>query len=519
MSKRNWCIVLIAIVMLVFLSGCSTSSSGTSDGKEKNELRVALSANPPTLDLHRTTASVSQQIAFHMFESLVTLDKDYKVVPMLAEKIEISPDEKTITFPLRKDVTFHNGKVLNADDVVASINRWRKFSSAGRSTLSKAMVSAKDEHTAVITLPQPSSAVLPALANTSQGCVIMPKEVIEEAGDNNVTQYVGTGPFQFAEWKQDQYIHLEKFANYKPLPGEPNGMAGKHEALVDDLYFIPVADAATRVAGIQSGEYDVADDIPYDNYDILKNDSNLVLTVAKPFCENIIIFNTKSEVFSNVKVRQAVNAALDLDAIMKAATGNPDFYEIDPGLMFKEQAWYVDIGKDKYNQKNLALAKKLLDEAGYNGQPVKLQVTRDYEYLYKSAVVVKDQLEKIGMKVDLEVYDWPTLLSKRKDEKAWDMSMTFLTIFVEPTQTLYLDSRFNWGGWYHNPEMDKLLDEIRATNDFDKAKKIFEQVQSLSLDDAPIAKLGNMHGLIAQRKYVKGFHFFKILSLTNVSVK
>ena len=334
MFGKKAVIALLSMTVMLFTAACSNSPSESGGGKAKNELKVALTAAPPTLDLHRTSAMVTQEVSWHIFETLVTLNSKYEVVPLLAEKIEVSADGKTLTFPLRKDVTFHNDKALTADDVVASLDRWRKYSTIGRSSLAKGTITAKDPQTVVITLPQASGTVLPALATGVQGAVIMPKEIIEEAGDGNVKQFIGTGPFQFVEWKQDQHIHLKKFANYKSLPGEPDGLAGKREALVDDLYFIPVSDTATRVAGLQSGEFDFAEEIPFDNYETLKGDPNLVASIAKPSRYLGLIFNTKSGLFANQKMRQAVNAGVDCDAIMKAVTGNQEFYELDPGLMF-----------------------------------------------------------------------------------------------------------------------------------------------------------------------------------------
>ena len=517
---KKWGIALLAVAMMLVTAACSNSSSTTAGGgKDKNDLKVALTAAPPTLDLHRTTAMLTQEVSWHIFENLVTLNSKYQVVPMLAEKIEISQDGKTFTFPLRKDITFHNGKAMTADDVVASLERWRKYSTIGRSSLAKGTIEAKDKNTVVITLPQASGTLLPALATGVQGAVIMPKEILDEAGDGNVKQFIGTGPFQFVEWKQDQYIHLKKFANYKALAGEPDGLAGKKEAKVDNIYFIPVSDTATRVAGIQSGEYDFAEEIPFDNYEALKNDPNLVVSVAKPSRYLGLIFNTKTGMFANAKLRQAVNTGIDLDAIMKAVTGNAMFYELDPGLAFKEQVWYVDSGKDKYNLKNPELAKKLLAEAGYNGETITILSTRDYDYMYKSAVVVKDQLEKLGMNVKVEVYDWPTLLSRRADDKAWNIFFTGFGIMTEPTQTLFLDSRNKWAGWYNNPKVDALLDEMRGSTNFDDAKKSFAQAQGLFWEDVPVIKIGNLHRLNAYRKNVKGVNFFMENSYWNVSVK
>ena len=463
MKRKNTLAALLIALVLLFTVGCGGSSSPSAPaagGKDKNDLKVALTATPPTIDMHKTTATVTQQVGWHIFEYLVTVDSKYQVVPSLAEKIEISPDGKTFTFPLRKGLKFHNGKDLTADDVVASLLRWRKYSTIGRAVVAPATITAKDKDTVVITLPKPSSALLPALAYPSQGAVIMPKEIIDEAGDGNVKKFIGTGPFEFVEWKQNQYIQVKKYAGYKSAPGATSGLSGKKEALVDNIFFYLVPDPATRVAGLQSGEYDAAEGLPTDSYETLKKDPNVDVQINKPSSYVSMIFNTKSGLFADVKKRQAVNAAIDSEMVMKAVAGTPEFYELNHGLVFKEQVWYVDSGKEKYNQKNPELAKKLLAEAGYKGEPVTIITSRDYDYMYKSAVVLKDTLEKIGMTVNLEVYDWPTVLSKRGNDKLWSIFVTGFLVTVEPSQTLYLDSRFKWAGWYNSPKMDALLGQV-----------------------------------------------------------
>ncbi|WP_371377540.1 ABC transporter substrate-binding protein [Sporomusa aerivorans] len=518
MIRCKWLLAVIAILALFVTTACSNSTPGTAK-KEKNELKVAISAAPPTLDMHKTTTQIAQKVGWHIFDTLVTLDENYKVVPMLAEKIEISPDGKTTTLALRKDIAFHNGKVMTAEDVLASLNRWRKYSALGKANLGKAEITAPDKATIVIKLPEASNAVLFSLAYPSQGASIMPKEVIDEAGDGNVKQFVGTGPFQFVEWKQDQYIHLKKFDGFKPRPEPASGLGGKREALVQDLYFIPVGDNATRVAGVQSGEYDLADEIPFDNYEMLKSSAGLKTGIAQDTTYLNLVFNKKNPLFANVKARQAVAAALDMDPIMKAVTGNPEFYTLDAGLVFPKDAWYVDNGKEKYNQKNPELAKKLLAESGYKGEPVVFLVTRDFDYMYKSSLVVKEQLEKIGVNVKLEVYDWATLNSKRSNQNGWDMFVTTSSGFREPTAILFLDSRLKWAGWYNNPQMDNLLDQIRGSANFEDARKIFGQAQALYWEDVPTVKLGNMNGLVVYRNYVKGYKYFMESPFWNVSVQ
>jgi peptide/nickel transport system substrate-binding protein len=512
---------LFILIITIFLTACSNSNQTAqqtdnkqgesgNNKKSKDSLQIAMSVAPPTLDYHLSTTQATQQVAGHIFETLVTMDKNYEVVPFLAKEYKVSADGKQLTFILRKGVKFHNGKEMTADDVIASLKRWSEKSSFGRAALSKmTSISKTDDLTVVLQFSEPSSVALSAIAYPIQAAAIMPQEVINEADEKKgIKDYIGTGPYKFTEWKADQYIKLTKFDDYQALESESTGLGGKRAALIKDLYFVPVTDAASRVAGLQSGKYDFADEIPIDNYEKLASDKNIVTEIAENRRYNSLMFNTSARIFSNVKMRQAVAAALNLEEVMLASSGNPKFFELNGGLMFPKQSIYVDTGVENYNQKNSEKAKQLLNEAGYKGEPVVILSTKDYEFIYKSSLVVKSQLEAAGMKVDLQIYDWPSLVSVRSDKNKWDMFFTFFLPYIDPTQTLYLDSRNKFPGWYNNPNMDQLLDKIRLEFDAEKRKNTFKEVQQLFWNDVPSIKLGNVHGLIGYSKDLNMPKFF-----------
>jgi peptide/nickel transport system substrate-binding protein len=531
---------ILMLISLVFgsLVACSSSETSSPEANKSNPsaeskdgsaskdktLKVALSVNLPTLDWQLSTITVTKQVGLEIYETLITYDKNYKYTPMLAESYNVSKDGLTTTFVLRKGVKFHNGKEMTADDVVASLKRWTEVSSVAKTTFNTVTsINAKDPYTVEIQSSKPSGVILSALSSPRQPAVIMPKEIVEKAGKQEIKDpkdYIGTGPFKFVEWKQDQYVHLSRFDDYKPLSTPTDGLGGKREALVKDLYFYFVTNAASRIAGLQSGDYDFAEDVPIDNYETLKNDSDISLYIGKPSRMNILFFNNKNGVFSNLKVREAVNTALDLDSIMTAAASKPEFFRIDPGLMFEEQKdWFVDTGKQNFNLKDPEKAKKLLQEAGYNGEKVTILASKEFDYLYKSALVIAEQLKGIGMNINVEVYDWPTLLERRKDPKLWDIFFTYTGMSAHPSEINFVDSRKKYPGWYANPKVDELLDKLVVTPDQAAAMDIFKQIQTLYLADVPTIKLGDMHSLAASRKNVKNFDYFYEIHFWNVSVE
>lgn len=537
MKKRGIGFAVLMLLLFAVLAACSADKTpapspsaagdtpaGTEPAKQepkKEVMKIALSVNPPSLDTHFTTATVTRQVGSHIYETLLTYDANYALVPMLAKEFKVSEDGLTTTIVLRSGIQFHNGKELKADDAIASINRWKGLSTVAKTTFNNVTaIHKKDDYTIEIVASQPSGVLLQALASPTQAASIMPQEIADAAGAQEVKEYVGTGPYQFVDWKQDQYVHLARFDGYQPRSEPASGFAGKKEALIKDLYFHFVTNAPSRIAGLQSGDYDFAEDIPIDNHDKLAQDPNLQMYIGKPSKMNLLFFNKKEGVFADLKMRQAVSAALDLDSIMLASAAKPEFYRIDPGLMFQEQKdWYSNAGADKINLKNAGEAKKRLAEAGYTNQPITILTSKEYDYLYKASLVIEQQLKGVGMNVKLEVYDWPTLLQKRKEAKAWDIFFTYANIYAHPTQITFVDSRKEYPGWYKNEQVDKLLDELAVSTDQKKSKELFHQVQQLYNDDVPTIKLGDMHALSAGRKNVKNFDYFYDVHFWNVSLE
>src|SRR5699024_8843955 len=152
-----------------------------------------------------------------IFEGLMALTSEYESVPMLAESVDQSEDGLTYTFNLRQGVLFHNEKEMKADDVVASMERWLEKNPSLDLLFGGSTWEEQDEYTVVLTLERAVTGVLDALAPTLQAPAIMPKEVIEDADETGVKEFIGTGPFKFVEWSQDQYIHLTKFDDYQSL--------------------------------------------------------------------------------------------------------------------------------------------------------------------------------------------------------------------------------------------------------------------------------------------------------------
>src|SRR6476646_4606562 len=202
---RKYGLLVLAVFVLIAGNALTTEAQ-----KKGGVLRVGNLGEPPSLDAHWTTASITETLTNHIYEGLYSLDRDNKPIPMLAESHTVSKDGLTYTFKLRQGVKFHNGKEMSSDDVVASLNRWGKQSIYGKALFAQvAEMRALDPYTVEMKLKEKSAIVLISLAVPNNFGAIYPKEIAEKfAPEVKVTEYVGTGPYKLVEWKPDPYIRM-----------------------------------------------------------------------------------------------------------------------------------------------------------------------------------------------------------------------------------------------------------------------------------------------------------------------
>lgn len=508
MAMSSWCSrrsarrTLLFSLSLVIALALSLPTPTHAQPKYGGTLRVAMIGEPPTIDVHQSTATIVVDIAFHMVEGLFALDSEFDITPVLADSYTVSDDGLLYTFHLRRGVPFHDGTEMTADDVVASMERWGRIAVAGKNLFSNVTrFEAVDRYTVELQLSKPSGTIMTDLVNPPQMPAIYPKSLIDEFGDMPITRIVGTGPYKLAEWMPDSHIKLVRFDDYAALPGEPNGYGGHKAAYVDEIYFYPVPDAATRIFGLEAGDYDVADWIPTDNYDILLAAPGVEPMIVKPKEWVVGAWNTEKGPFSDRNLRKAAQAALDMETIMLAAYGDPDFFRIDPGLMFQEQIWWNDEGAEYYNQNDLDRAREYLAASSYNGEEIRWLTTQEYDWMYGTSLAAVDQLRaKLGLNIRLDVVDWGTLLQRRKD---YDAFVTGMPAYPDPTHLPVLNC--GWVGFYCNPEHVDMMNQLLTTPDTEERKAIFRKVQANFYDDAAAIKFGDFFSLRGRRDYVKGF--------------
>lgn len=524
MKSKKVSLLLTLFIVVFALVGCSGKSNGDSEseGSEKagnkeykSEVNIAVTAQPPTLDPSMTVSQVALNIAGNVFETLYTLNANYEPVPMLAESVDISEDGKTYTFKLREGVKFHNGEEMTSEDVVASMNRWVVTSSRAKALLTNAKFEVQDPSTVVLTLENATSDVLIILATKAQFPAIMPAELVAAASAEGVDKYIGTGPFKFEEWKQDQYIHLVKNEDYKAVEAEASGLSGKKEAFVEDVYYHFVTDHSTRIAGIQTGQYDIAESIPLESYEQLSS-SDDVKVHSYDGGALTAFYNTNEGLLADVKIREAITTGLKMDEILLASFANEDLFTLNPGYMNLNQAqWATNAGEDIYNLGDVEKAKQLLKDAGYNGEEVTLLTTKDYAEMYTATLVIQEQLRQMGVNVKVENFDFPTFLERKNNHSKWDIFVASTGYQLTPPQLLAVTP--DWAGT-KDAKITELLTAIRSAESPEVAKEKWDELQGYLYEYLPSTVIGHYKSLIASTNQLEGFTVFEAPIIWNMKV-
>jgi peptide/nickel transport system substrate-binding protein len=472
------------------------------DPRSGGTFTFAVATTPPTFDWHISTAqSVQIYGGLYIWEGLFALDESLAPRPMLVESWDISDDNLLWTFNLRQGVPFHNGKEMTSEDVVASVERWRQVSPQAAKLERVREVVAVDEYTVQFVLDAPLAPLPYILADQAATPVIHPREVIEGAGPNELPEYIGTGPYRFGEWVPDRHIVLERFDDYASRDEEDwGGLAGRKNAYLDTIIFRNIPESEVRLAGLETGEFHAANPLPADYYDQLQ-----ALPDVEPFIIDFdsrpVLYFSMAGMMEDVRLRKAIRAALDMDEIMFAATGNEAFYDLNPDpLFYRFQQFWSGIGEEVYNQNDFELARQMAEEAGYGGEPIRFLASSTQFSHRQPAIMITEQLRDAGFNIELDLRDFATVTQVRQDPTVWEMTYT-RTRIPELTKIENVRDR-----GFDSPEFQKMLDTTFEETDTEALRVAFEEFkQEVMIDQVPWLVLGDMHGMGGVASHVRGF--------------
>ncbi|MBP2227876.1 peptide/nickel transport system substrate-binding protein [Azospirillum agricola] len=493
-----------ALLGTALIGSALTTTVGSALAQQpQSVVTVATIGEPPTLDPVGVTSDLVSIITQHVFETLYTFDAEWKIVPLLASaQPTVSADGKTYAFPLRGGVTFHDGSPMTAEDVVASLERWTRLSPRGKTTAPMIeSIKATDASTVTVTLKESFTPLLALLAMNNGAAAIVPKGQIDGAAP--LKQFIGTGPYKLLEHKPDQHIRLVRFDNYTSPQGPASGYGGARAPKIGEVRFVPVPNAATRVAGMLAGQYQFADSLPAEMLGRFKNSPSVKPVIVKPFGFPLMIMNSKTGVLANQTLRQSVLAALTPGDMMLAGFGDPAFFATEGSIYSPGTPFYDAASAKPYSDNNPKKAAELRKSAGYKGEPIRIMTSTQYDFLYKMSLVAQAQLQAAGYTVDLQVLDWATLLQKRGDEKAWDAFFTYHTFVPEPSLITVLNP--SYPGWWDTPEKREALAAFNREPDAAARKGKWVELQKLFYSEVPSIKVGDFYNLAAASDKLKNY--------------
>ena len=468
-------------------------------------LNIGLHIPLSTLDWQSTVSHPLPHVMGHVFEGLYGFGKDFNAAPELAESVEATPDGLMWTFKLRPGVLFHNGDTLDAGDVKASLERWKAVGPKGVGLAALTSIDTPDATTVVLNFSEPMGRFLLLMLGSDENkFVVMPKEIAEASTTpGQLTEVIGTGPYKFVEYEEDQYVKLAKFADYVARDDAPNYQAGKKVANVDEIIFWIVTESTTRIAGLESGEYDIITEVPDTEFQRLNASSDVDAIKNGPGVLMYMMFNHKKGPTSNLAMRKAIQSLIDPIEIASVAVSDPAFALTNTSIYAPESAYNTDAGSELFKPGDIEAAKAYLVEAGYKGEPVTIQVISGNDLQEKVAVVLVEQATRAGLNLQIESFDLNTWVARRRDPDALNI-YTSGGYWVDPS---LWSAEFN--GTFPSPEVGFISDEteeifkkLAAATEFDERKKLGEDLQRSFFSQVAMVNLGYTYRLVAKRKAV-----------------
>jgi peptide/nickel transport system substrate-binding protein len=499
---------------LAALLGAAALLPGIRQAGAETVMRVVPHSDLKILDPIWTTAYISRNHGYLIYDTLLAMNAQQEPQPQMAEKWEVSADKLTYTFTLRDGLKWHDGAAVTSEDCIASIKRWAARDVMGQKLMaSVASFQAVDPKTFKLILKEPYGLVLLSLAKPSSNVpFMMPKRVAETSPSEQISDYTGSGPFIFKkdEWRPGEKAVYIKNPDYKPRSEKPSWLSGGKVVKVDRVEWLAIPDAQTAVNALIAGEIDMIEDPSLDLLPVLQADPNVGLfdfnTLGNQF---VFRFNWTQPPFDKPKIRQAVFAAFNQEDFLQAQIGDAKYYKPCAALFICGATFATDKGTAPYFHSDFALSKKLLQEAGYDGTPVLLMHSTDLQVLTNLAPVAKSLLERGGFKVNMVDMDWQSVVARRAkkmpvSEGGWN---AFVTSWVaadvlNPISTAFLASNCDAAGpgWPCDPEMEKLRDGFARESDPGKQKRIAEQVQLRAIEMGTHVWVGQWYKPLAYRK-------------------
>jgi len=496
----------LAVLAVLAALGLVTSASAA---PPKDAIVIGLVAEPVTMDPPQITDLNSARVTKRIFEGLVAQELgSYKLVPGLAQSWDISKDGLTYTFKLRPNVKFHDGTPFNAEAVKfvfeRQLNDKGPYYATGTYPYVKgflgnvAGVEVLDAGTVQIKLKAPLAPFLQYLAH--QSLFMFSPESLKKWGKDVVKHPVGTGPFKLDAWEPGVRVVLARNDEY--WGGSPK---------IRQAIYVPIVEAQARLVALKTGDIDLTMDVPPDSLDELRRDPNVVVAESNSSAVWYVMLNTRHPILKDRRVRQALNHAVNKDAIIRDILRGTAI--VSRGPMSPVYGTFYEDNTARYPH-DLDKARALLREAGHpNGFELTFLVPESGSGMQspvEMATVIQANLAQIGVRAKIQTMEWGAYLRKYLEQP--DMAeMSWNPSIGDPDHMMYMllssdrfPPAFN-AGYYQNDRVDDLLRRARTTVDEKARVPLYREAQKLVVEDAPWIFVDHGKQVIVHRKRVQGF--------------
>lgn len=499
---------------------------------EPQTLRLIAQADLRVLDPIWTTATVTRNFGYMVYDTLFALDDQLRPRPQMVDRWVVNNDGLTYTFSLRDGLKFSDGQPVRSSDCIASVKRWSRRDALGQS-LAAAIAEYRviDDKSFSIVLKQPFPLLIDALAKPDSNVpFVMPQRVAETSPDEQIKDITGSGPFKFVkdEWQPGHQAVFVKNPDYLPRQEPASWAAGGKVVRVDRVVWMSIPDSATAMAAFTAGEADWWENPPPDFYPLLAKDQKVTLVQSSPvWVAGMLRFNELQPPFDNQKIRHALLYAIDQSAYMSAVAGDPKYWHTCYSFYSCGGPMATDAGAELLKgTRDLAKARQLIKEAGYHGEKIVLLDPTDFLVLHSLALVTSDVLRRVGVNVDVQSTDWGTLVSRRAskapvDRGGWSIFLTMFPGFAILDPGIDAPLRANgadaWFGWPNDPVIEKLRDAWISTPNEAERKQIAADIQRRAFQSLPFVPLGEYSSRTAFHKNLTGVDIGPALFMWNVT--
>jgi len=515
-SRRKFSGIALSLALSALALPAIITTPALAAGKT---LLVKMHSDLRVIDPLFTTAYITRDHGYMIYDTLLATDSNFKVQPQMADW-KVSDDKLTYTFTLRDGLKWHDGTPVTAEDCAASLKRWGRVDNMGQKLMDfTASIDAADAKTIVLKLKEPYGLVLESIAKPSSYVpFMMPKRLAETPAGQQMAEQIGSGPFKFvkAEFQPGVKAVYEKNTDYVPRKEPPSWTAGGKVVKVDRVEWITMPDPQTSVNALVSGDLDFVEDPPFDLLPVLEANPDIkVETLNKFGFATMGRMNFLLPPFDNVKVRRAALLAMNQKDVLDALVGNPKYYQACAAFFVCGTPLATDAGSGQIAKGgSMEEAKKALAESGYDGTPIAIMAPGDVTTLKAQPVVAAQLLRQAGFKVDLQATDWQTVVSRRASQKpvsegGWNMFFTnwVAADVMNPLVNFSIGGRGKnggWFGWAEDAKIEKLKDQFARAGSPDEQKKIATEIQQEAYDQVIYIPLGQYLQPSAWRKSITG---------------